>query len=201
VATDGLRALKRSELPIDTVEFARYAIGKLVVRKTRRGVLSGRIVETEAYPIGDAAGHAYKGMTPRNRVLFLGPGHAYVYFAYGTSYMLNVSSEVAGVGAGILIRALEPLQGIPLMQRNRGIQNLRDLARGPGRLAAALDIDRRQDGIDLCKKGLLWLARDDHKTLEIGVSARIGLSREAERLLRFYARDSPFVSGSKKLNR
>jgi DNA-3-methyladenine glycosylase len=201
VATDRLRTLARLELPVDTVELARYAIGKLVVRRTRQGVLSGRIVETEAYPIGDAAGHAYGGMTRRNGALFLSRGHAYVYLAYGTSYMLNVSSETAGVGAGILIRALEPLDGIPAMQRNRGIENLRDLARGPGRLAAALDIDRRLDGIDLCKKGPLWLARDDHKAVDIGVSSRIGLSREADKLLRFYVRGSAFVSGPKKLNR
>jgi DNA-3-methyladenine glycosylase len=193
--------LKRPELPIDTVELARYLMGKLVVRKTREGVMSGRIVEIEAYPIGDAAGHAYRGMTPRNRTLFLNRGHAYIYFAYGVSYMLNVSSEAVGIGAGILIRALEPLEGMALMQHNRGIENPRDLMRGPGRLAKALDIDRRLDGIDLCKKGPLWLARDDHAAPEIGVSTRIGLSREADRPLRFYMRDNPFVSGLKKLNR
>jgi DNA-3-methyladenine glycosylase len=199
VAKD-LLTLTRSELPVDTVELARYLMGKLVVRRTRTGVMSGRIVEIEAYPIGDAAGHAYGGMTPRNRVLFLSRGHAYVYLAYGTSYMLNVSSEAVGVGAGILVRALEPLDGIPAMQRNRGVRNLRDLTRGPGRLAMALDIDRRLDGIDLCKKGPLWLARDDHAPPKTGMSTRIGLSREADRRLRFYARDNPFVSGPRKLN-
>lgn len=200
-AKDRLVALSRPGLPVDTVELARYLLGKLVVRNTRRGVLSGRIVEIEAYPIGDAAGHAYGGTTPRNRALFLSRGHAYVYLAYGTSYMLNVSSEAVGVGAGVLIRALEPLDGIASMQRNRGVQNLRDLARGPGRLAAALDIDRRLDAIDLCAKGPLWLARDGTAAPEIGVSTRIGLSREADKLLRFYVRDNPFVSGPKKLNR
>jgi DNA-3-methyladenine glycosylase len=200
-AKDRFVVLSRPGLPVDTVELARYLLGKLVVRNTRRGVLSGRIVEIEAYPIGDAAGHAYGGMTPRNRALFLSRGHAYVYLAYGTSYMLNVSSEAVGVGAGVLIRALEPLDGIPAMQRNRGVQNLRDLARGPGRLAAALDVDRRLDAIDLCAKGPLWLARDNRPAPEIGVSTRIGLSREADKLLRFYVRDSPFVSGPKKLNR
>ena len=196
-----MRTLTRTELPSDTVELARYLIGKLVVRKTRQDVMSGRIVETEAYPIGDAAGHAYGGVTPRNRALFLSRGHAYVYLAYGTSYMLNVSSEAVGVGAGILIRALEPLDGIPAMQRNRGIPNLRDLARGPGRLAAALDIDRRLDGIDLCRKGPLWLARDHDKSPETGSSPRIGLSRETDKPLRFFVRGNCFVSGPKKLNR
>ena len=120
------------------------------MRKLPEGVASGRIVETEAYVVGDAAGHAYRGMTRRNRSLFLEPGHAYVYLAYGSSYMLNVSSETPGIGAGILIRALEPLEGIPIMQLNRGIERLRDLARGPGRLAMTLPVDRRLDGLDLC---------------------------------------------------
>ena len=93
-------------------------------------------------------------MTPRNRTLFLERGHAYVYLAYGTAYMLNVSSEIAGVGAGVLIRALEPRDGIPIMQRNRQIERLRDLARGPGRLTAALRVDRRLDGLDLCREAL-----------------------------------------------
>ena len=197
----GYHVLARSELPLDTVKLAHYLIGKIVVRATRNGILSGRIVETEAYPIGDAAGHAYRGETARNHALFLSRGHAYVYLAYGTSYMLNVSSEAAGVGAGVLIRALEPLKGIEAMQQNRHVQNPRDLARGPGRLAAAFAIDRRLDGIDLCRTGSLWLARDLCKTPAIGVSTRIGLSKETGRLWRFYARDNRFVSGPKALNR
>ena len=120
----------------------------------------GRIVETEAYGIGDPAGHAYRGITPRNRALFLERGHAYVYLAYGVSFMLNVSSETSGVGAGVLIRAIEPTIGIAIMERNRGAQRVRDLARGPGRLCEALEIDRRLDGIDLCQAGPLWLGSD-----------------------------------------
>ena len=116
----GHAAIARAELPEDTTELARYLVGKLVVRATPDGVLSGRIVETEAYPVEDAAGHAWRGQTPRNRVLFGPPGHAYVYLAYGVSYMLNVSSEAEGVGAGVLIRALEPLEGVEVMRRNRG---------------------------------------------------------------------------------
>jgi DNA-3-methyladenine glycosylase len=202
VATDhGYDVLARSEMPVDTVELARHLIGKVVVRATPEGVLSGRIVETEAYPVGDAAGHAYRGETARNHALFLCRGHAYVYLAYGTSYMLNVSSDAAGVGAGVLIRALEPLEGIATMQRNRRVQKLRDLARGPGRLAAAFDIDRRLDGIDLCRTGPLWIARDLRDAPEVGASTRIGLSQETDRLLRFYARGDRHVSGPKALNR
>ncbi|CAM5510604.1 Putative 3-methyladenine DNA glycosylase [Mycolicibacterium aubagnense] len=189
----------RSELPIDTASLARYLIGKLVVRDLPEGIVSGHIVETEAYVIGDAAGHAYRGMTRRNRSLFLECGHAYVYIAYGSSFMLNVSSEMPGIGAGVLIRALEPLEGIPIMQLNRGVDRLRDLARGPGRLAAALRIDGRLDGLDLCRKGPLWLGHSDREAGEIALSTRIGISRDADRPLRFYLRGNPFVSGPKRL--
>jgi DNA-3-methyladenine glycosylase len=192
--------LARAELPVDTASLARYLIGKIVVRALPEGVVSGRIVETEAYVIGDAAGHAYRGMTPRNRSLFLERGHAYVYLAYGISCLLNVSSETEGIGAGVLIRALEPLEGIPIMQHNRGTMRIRDLARGPGRLTASLRIDRRFDGLDLCRKGPLWLARDDHEPGDIGESIRIGITRDAHRLLRFYVADNPFVSGPGSLN-
>ncbi|QIG50469.1 DNA-3-methyladenine glycosylase [Nordella sp. HKS 07] len=192
--------LVRSDLPTDTVSLARYLIGKVLVRALPDGVASGRIVETEAYVVGDAAGHAYRGMTRRNRSLFLEHGYAYVYIAYGSSYLLNVSSEAPGIGAGVLIRALEPLDGIAIMRRNRGIERLRDLARGPGKLATALQIDLRLDGLDLCREGPLWLAGDDHEPGEIGQSTRIGISRDAHRVLRFYVRGSPFVSGPKSLN-
>jgi DNA-3-methyladenine glycosylase len=193
------RSILRSELPIDTISLARYLIGTILVRELPEGVVSGRVVETEAYVVGDAAGHAYRGMTPRNRSLFLERGHAYVYLAYGISYMLNVSSELPGVGAGVLIRAIEPLDGIPIMRLNRGIERLRDLARGPGRLAAALRIDRALDGLDLCRKGPLWLRRRDREPGEIGQSIRIGITRAAHRVLRFYLRGSPFVSGPRSL--
>jgi DNA-3-methyladenine glycosylase len=193
------RPLARSELPIDAAALARYLIGKLLVRALPEGVASGRIVETEAYVVGDAAGHAYRGVTRHNRSLFLERGHAYIYLAYGSSYMLNVSSEIPGIGAGVLIRALKPLEGIPIMRVNRGIECLRDLTRGPGRLARALRVDRRLDGLDLCREGPLWLGRDDHEPGEIGQSIRIGISRDANRLLRFYLRDSPFVSGPSSL--
>ena len=196
----GATPLARSELPIDTADLARHLIGKLLVRELPEGVASGRIVETEAYVVGDAAGHAYGGMTARNRSLFLERGHAYVYLAYGLSYMLNVSSETKGIGAGVLIRALEPVEGASIMRQNRGVERLRDLARGPGRLAAALRIDRSLDGLDLCREGPLWLARDDDEPGEIGQSVRIGISRDADRVLQFYLTHSPFVSGPGSLN-
>ena len=200
-ATPSYEAIERSALPVETGDLARALIGRILIRATTDGVLSGRIVETEAYPLGDPAGHAYRGRTPRNQSLFLGPGHAYVYRIYGLSYMLNVSSEAAGVGAGVLIRAVEPVEGVSIMRRNRRVEDLRDLARGPGRLAAAFAIDRRLDGVDLCRRGALWISRDRQPIGDIGCSARIGLTKAAESRLRFYLRGNPFVSGPKSLNR
>jgi DNA-3-methyladenine glycosylase len=182
-------------LPTDTAELAGYLIGKTIVRKIGRNRLSGRIVETEAYPPGDRSGHAYRGQTARNQSLFLGTGFAYVYFIYGTSYMLNVTAEDPEVGAGVLLRAIEPLEGINLMKRLRKTDKVIDLARGPGRLAAALQIDRRLDGVDLCANGSLWLGTAVRETAQISTTVRIGITREVGRLLRFFETGSPFVSG------
>ena len=197
----GPRLLERAELPVETAELARFLIGKTLVRTLAEGVAGGRIVETEAYDVGDPAGHAYRGVTPRNRALFLERGHAYVYLAYGVSFMLNVSSETSGVGAGVLIRAIEPTVGVAIMERNRGAVGARDLARGPGRLCAALRIDRRLDGIDLCQVGPLWLGSDGRASDEIGQSKRIGISRAADSPMRFFVRGNRFVSGPQALNR
>jgi DNA-3-methyladenine glycosylase len=190
-----IRRLSRASLPGDTAELARYLIGKTVVRKAGRTRISGRIVEVEAYPPGDRSGHAFRGQTSRNQSLFLGRGFAYVYFVYGTSYMLNVTAEEPGVGAGVLLRAIEPLEGITAMKRLRNIDKVTDLARGPGRLAAALDIDRRYDGVDLCADGPLWLGTAVRETARINTAVRIGITRETRRRLRFFEAGNPFVSG------
>ena len=194
-----LRRLRRAELPLATVALARYLIGKVLVREHADGRSSGRIVETEAYPPGDASGHAFRGSTRRNRALYLERGHAYVYFVYGSSYMCNVTSESARIGAGVLLRALEPLDGIDLMVLRRGTSRLCDLARGPGRLAEALAIDRQCDGIDLCAAGELWLAAAPWAPGPIGRSVRIGITREVGRPWRFYERGSSAVSGPRRL--
>jgi DNA-3-methyladenine glycosylase len=182
------------------MELSRYLIGKTLVREHPAGRISGRIVETEAYPVGDAAGHAFTGETPSRRSLFLRHGHCYVYFTYGSCFMMNVSSEVAGVGAGVLIRAVEPLEGIPVMQKHRGTTRLLDLARGPGRLAKAMAIDKVYDGVDLCANGELWLGTAVRATGAIGTSVRIGINREIHLLHRFYEVGSPFVSGPRRLS-
>ena len=203
VGSHKLRRLTRAELPQETVALARFLIGQTVVRALPEGLLAGRIVETEAYVQGDAACHAFNGMTPRNRSLFLKHGHAYVYLAYGTSWMLNVSSEAEGIGSGVLIRALEPMAGGAIMALNRGTEKPRDLLRGPGRVAQALAIDRALDGLDLTRDKRLWLGTDEESTspAKIGVSPRIGLTKDAHRPQRFFLKGSPYVSGPVALNR
>jgi DNA-3-methyladenine glycosylase len=193
-----LHRLSRADLPLDTVRLARYLIGKVIVHDLASGRLSGRIVETEAYPVGDAAGHAFRGRTRRNGALFLERGHAYVYLIYGVSFLVNVSSERVGVGAGVLLRAVEPLDGFDLA--GAGLKRRSNIGIGPGRLTKALKIDRQQDGLDLCSStSPLWLAETVRKTSVIRKSVRIGLTREVDRLLRFYERGNQYVSGPRKL--
>jgi DNA-3-methyladenine glycosylase len=193
--------LSRDALPDGTEDLARFLIGKLVVRALPMGLAAGRIVETEAYLTGDEASHAFRGPTARNRVMFGPKGYAYVYLIYGMYYALNVSGGVAGVGEAVLIRACEPVLGLDAMRKFRGDAPERDLMRGPGRLAMALDIDRALDGADLCAEGALWLASDGHEARECGVSTRIGITKDAHRPLRFFVKESRFVSGPAGLNR
>lgn len=194
------RPLTRKQLPIDTVSLARYLIGKTLVRETPEGRMTARIVETEAYLLGDAASHGYRGETARNHSLFLERGHAYVYFIYGIHYALNVSAGKKGQGTGVLIRAAEPIDGISQMQKNRRTNNQHELTKGPGRLTQALKINKQEDGADLCKKGPLYLAQAQFPTAEIKTTKRIGITKEADRLLRFHEKGNKHTSGPKSLN-
>ena len=194
-----MRRLTLGELPVPAATLARFLIGKTLVRDAPAGRTSGRIVECEAYVPGDASGHAYVGETDRNRSLFLRRGHAYVYFIYGMHYCVNVAAETPGVGAGVLLRALEPVDGVDIMRERRGVQRLTDLARGPGRLAQAMAIDRSLDGIDLCARSALWLASEVRPPGRIATSVRIGISKEMHRPLRFYEAGNPHVSGPRAL--
>ena len=189
-----LECLRRVDLPVGTMELAQYLIGKTFVHTLATARLSGVIVETEAYPPGDAAGHAFRGKTRGNQSLFLGPGYCYVYFTYGSSFMVNVTSEELGIGAGVLLRALEPLEGIEIMQRIRKVTRTRDIARGPGRLAQAMQIDKRYDGVDLCAGEALWLGTAARRIGPICSSPRIGLTREVDRKRRFFESGNPYVS-------
>jgi DNA-3-methyladenine glycosylase len=177
-------------------------IGLLLVRRfDDGGLVSGRIVETEAYLPDDPASHSFRGRTERNRTMFGDNFHAYVYFIYGTAYCLNVSTEACGVGAAVLLRALEPLAGIEMLRERRG-QGVadRDLLRGPGRLCLALGIDRQFDGADLETDASLWLADDGTPLPIVGRSPRIGLTRAADVHQRFYARGNRYLSGRRSLS-
>jgi DNA-3-methyladenine glycosylase len=192
--------LRPADLPVETEALARALLGCVLVRDSEDGVTAGRIVETEAYLDGDPACHAFSGKTARNATLFGPPHRAYVYQIYGTSYCFNLSSEADGTGAGVLVRALEPIEGLALMQQRRATANARDLCRGPGRLCRALGIDRSMDGIDLFSHPNLWLAADEVGALRVRRSPRIGVTRAADRRLRFYAAGNPYVSGAARLN-
>ncbi|CAB3797224.1 Putative 3-methyladenine DNA glycosylase [Paraburkholderia caffeinitolerans] len=205
--------LRREDLPIDTVELARFMVGKYLVRDSDEGRIAGRLVEVEAYPLGDSTSHAFIGRRAWNASMFLARGHAYIRLTYGSAYMLNMSSEAEEVGAGVLFRAVEPLEGLAAMAHRRRGAPLRDLARGPGRLTQAYGIGQSFDGFDLCGGQGLWIGRLDAAAPDAmvqngatrepdrttSVTTRIGLSRETHRLLRFYETGSRFVSGPRKL--
>jgi DNA-3-methyladenine glycosylase len=196
------RRLYRAGLPSGTLDLARFLIGKLLVRRLDAGeVVSGRIVETEAYGLDDPASHAYRGPTKRNRAMFEEHAHVYVYLIYGTSYCLNISTEARGAGAAVLVRAAEPLTGLDRMRALRGRAGLRDyeLARGPGNLCRAFAIGPAFDGRDLEVDEALMLG-DDGAVADVGTSIRIGLTRAAERPHRFYARGNRAVSGPRSLS-
>jgi DNA-3-methyladenine glycosylase len=176
----------------DAVEVAQAILGTILVHRTARGIVAGRIVEAEAYTQDDPASHAYAGMTPRNAVMFGEPGHAYVYFTYGMYYCLNTSTGPLGFGSGVLIRAVEPIAGIEMMKNNRKTGKLTNLASGPGKLCQAFGLDRRHNGLDLTD-GELTIHPGDPPG-EIASALRIGIRLATDKPWRFYIKDNPFVS-------
>lgn len=187
---DGI--LPRKFYARETVTAARELLGCILVHNAPDGPASGRIVETEAYIQGDPACHAYRGETPRNKVMFGPPGHAYVYFIYGMYYCFNTVTAPAGVGEAVLIRALEPLEGIPLMRRRRGRDRLMELCSGPAKLVQALGIVRNHNGADLTRNPLFVLKGDARE--RILTTTRVGIREGADLPLRFYLEGNPFVS-------
>jgi DNA-3-methyladenine glycosylase len=184
---------------------ARDLLGKILVRDSGKLRLTARIVEVEAY-LGenDPAAHAAAGNTARTSVLFGPPGHAYVYFIYGNHYCLNVSCEREGKAGSVLFRGLEPLEGIEEMARARGLmlRDFRDfpkLTAGPGRLAQAFSITRSRDnGRDLTSPASgLWIGEDGFRPRQIQIAPRIGISKAADRPLRYALAQNPCLSGRK----
>jgi len=191
-------SLPRAFYEQPTLSVARGLIGKTLARRTDDGMVAGMIVETEGYisPV-DPAAHAYRGRTARNATMFGPPGHAYVYFTYGMHYCLNVVTEAEGVAAAVLIRAIEPREGIALMRARRGERIAeRDLARGPGRLCAALGLTTADDGTDLLGDAL-WIADSPmphDEPLRIAATPRIGITQATDWPWRFALVGSPYVS-------
>ena len=194
--------LSRDFFVQDTLTVARSLLGKRLVRRSGGQRLAGRIVETEAYIGGDDLGcHASVGRTARNGVMFGPAGHAYIYFTYGMHWMFNVVTEVDGFPAAVLIRALEPLEGRAVMERNRKGRTGFDLCNGPAKLAQALDITRALNGADLCARHGTEVWIEDAPPIannEIAIGPRIGLNSVPEpwfsKPWRFYTASNPYVS-------
>jgi DNA-3-methyladenine glycosylase len=173
------------------VEVARDLVGCVV----RHGECAGVIVETEAYHDSEPACHAFVGLTQRTSVLFGPPGRAYVYRSYGIHALLNAVCEPEGVGAAVLIRALEPLAGVELMRRRRGLEQIRGLCSGPGKLTQALGIELRHNGADLEHGPVKFHERrDDWRDVGVTIDRRIGITKAVELPWRFCATGSRFLS-------
>jgi len=177
----------------DTVSVARSLLGQILVHCTPEGVAAGRVVEAEAYLRGDPANHAFRGRTQRNAAMFGPPGTAYVYHIYGVHYCFNVVTAPEGMGEAVLIRALEPVEGIELMRQRRGEQALCDLCSGPAKLCQALAIGPAQNGLDLTQ-GDLFLAPGEGTARPIVTTTRVGVTKAPDLPLRFYFADSDCVS-------
>jgi DNA-3-methyladenine glycosylase len=192
------QVLRRPFYRRPTVEVARDLLGKVL----RHGQTAGRIVETEAYLGGeDLAAHSARGVTPRTKVIFGPPGHAYVYFIYGMYECLNIVAEEEGVPGCVLIRALEPVAGIESMRHRRPkAKRVEDLASGPGRLTLALGITRALNGSDVTRPPLTVHEPGDSTAFDIVTTPRIGITQCAEWPLRFHIAGNRFVSRTGNLS-
>lgn len=183
----------------ETVTVAKDLLGKIIIRKLRNTVIAGKIVEVEAY-IGahDPACHAYRKYTERSKVLYEDAGTMYVYFVYGNYYCFNVVTEEKGKGSAVLIRAVEPLEGIDIIKKKRKkINNIYELTNGPGKFCLAFDIDKRFNNKKL-SRDLIYIAEPIHRTnFKISISSRIGIKTGTDYLYRFFIKDNPFVSKHK----
>ncbi|MFQ3610382.1 MAG: DNA-3-methyladenine glycosylase [Fimbriimonadales bacterium] len=178
-----------------TLLVARALLGHWLVVHHPEGWVGGRIVETEAYLPDDPASHSYRGQTERNRSMFGAPGTAYVYLIYGVHWCFNIACEAEGIGAAVLIRALEPTLGIEWMERHRGHRPRTQLCRGPGNLCRALGITRAMDGEQVFNGKVQVWAGEPILDSCVGTSPRIGITQGREHPWRFYVRGNPCVSG------
>ena len=183
----------------DTEQVARDLLGAVLRRTTAGGVASGRIVETEAY-LGehDLACHAAAGLTARTRWLYGAPGTAYVYFIYGVHWCFNAVTRAVGSPSAVLIRAVEPLDGVELMRERRGDVRERDLTNGPGKLCEALGITGGLNGLPLRKSAIEILRGEEIPDSRVRVTPRIGITKSAEWPLRWLVAENAYVSKAPK---
>jgi DNA-3-methyladenine glycosylase len=188
------KRLNRKFYNRSTLKVAKELLGKYLVIEKNGKYVSGKIVETEAY-IGpdDPASHAYRGLTPRNKVMFGEPGYAYVYLTYGMHHCLNFVTERKGFPAAVLIRALEPADGIEIMKERRKTKDLKNLTNGPAKLCQALGIDRTLNGADLCSD-IIYVEDRGDKPTKIVSTSRIGIKEGKDKKWRFYIENNEFVS-------
>ncbi len=177
-------ALDRDFYLQDTLIIARRLLGQYLLHETSDGLIAGMIIETEAYLTGDPANHASRGITNRNRVMFGPPGYAYVYTIH-RQWCLNAVTQPQGVAEAVLIRAVEPVEGIGQMIKSRSTNVFRNLCSGPGKLTQAFRIDRRYDGADLITGSLRIVTGKE--ILDIVQTKRVGISVAADEPWRFYS--------------
>jgi DNA-3-methyladenine glycosylase len=177
----------------DALLVSQDLLGKYLIRCYNVTKLAGKIVEVEAYKgKEDPASHAFRGCTSRNEALFMGPGLSYVYFVYGNHFCFNITTNNLGC---VLVRAIEPVEGVSEMMENRGVKNVINIANGPGKLTKAMNITMEQYGIDLTEEGELYIiVHETDEKSSIVTSKRVGVKKASEKLWRFYIKDNPFVS-------
>lgn len=195
------KKLKREFYTRNLLLVARDLLGKVLVKKAGRKIVSGKIVEVEAYHGDyDQASHAFKGKTKRNEVMFNEGGYLYVYFTYGAHFCANVVVSKKGKGIAVLLRAVEPVEGIDVIIKNRfGREFIHDkekynLTNGPGKLCKAFGINKKHNGADLTGKEIFVLDQPKLRSKEIGVSKRIGITRSVDLEWRFFIKGNPYVS-------
>ncbi len=194
-----MKKLPRSFYTRPTLLVAKDLLGKIIVRRVGRTILSGKIVEVEAY-LGakDPASHAYRGKTKRNEVMFHEGGLLYVYFTYGMHFCANVVTGKKDIGEAVLIRAIEPLVGVEAMKRNRGAAEKRltevNLTNGPAKLCQALGIERKENGTDLLGDKIFLTDGESMSKSDIGTSVRIGITQGRDKRWRFFVKNNEWVS-------
>jgi DNA-3-methyladenine glycosylase len=195
------RKLKKSFYRKELMEVAKNLLGKILVKTDSKNILSGKIIEVEAYHGKmDEAAHSYHGLTKRTEIMFESGGYFYVYFTYGAHHCCNVVTGKKGQGTAVLIRAVEPLTGIQTMIKNRFGRKLKNdkekfnLTSGPGKTCAAFGINRRHSGIDLTGDKIFILDAEKINNKDIGVSKRIGISKSVDLPWRFFIKNNPYLS-------